>query len=97
MGADLVIAHHPPATAVEVWKIFLRHVAFMTAAGVPEDAALAAVAEKVEGLKMRGQAANYDHVPSAARLVGMPFMIILARLDELGRRRWRGQVRHAVA
>src|SRR5207253_4157976 len=54
MGADLVIAHHPPATAVEVWKIFLRHVEFMTAAGVPEDAALAAVAEKVEGLKLRG-------------------------------------------
>src|SRR5437773_8476780 len=76
MGADLVIAHHPPATAVEVWKIFLRHVEFMTAAGVPEDAALAAVAEKVEGLKLRGQAANYDHVPSAARLLGMPFMNI---------------------
>src|SRR5437667_325077 len=50
MGADLVIAHHPPATAVEVWKIFLRHVEFMTAAGVPEAAALAAVAEKVEAL-----------------------------------------------
>src|SRR5436309_3011118 len=33
MGADLVIAHHPPATAVEVWKIFLRHVEFMSAAG----------------------------------------------------------------
>src|SRR5439155_1536360 len=45
MGADLVIAHHPPATAVEVWKIFLRHVEFMTAAGVPEDAALAALPE----------------------------------------------------
>ena len=97
MGADLVIAHHPPATAVEVWKIFLRHVEFMTAAGVPEDAALAAVAEKVEGLKLRGQAANYDHVPSAARLLGMPFMNIHAPLDELGRRRMREQVDTALA
>src|SRR5438128_10022247 len=92
MGADLVIAHHPPATAVEVWKIFLRHVEFMTAAGVPEDAALAAVAEKVEGLKLRGQAANYDHVPSVARLLGSPFMNVHAPLDELGRRRMREQV-----
>src|SRR5207245_609237 len=92
MGADLVIAHHPPATAVEVWKVFLRHVEFMTAAGVPEDAALAAVAEKVEGLKLRGQAANYDHVPSVARLLGIPFMNVHAPLDELGRRRMREQV-----
>lgn len=89
LGIDLVIAHHPPATTTEVWKVFLRHVEFMTAAGVPEDAALAAVAEKVEGLKLRGQIANYDHVPSAARLLGIPFMNIHAPLDELGRRRMR--------
>ncbi len=92
LGIDLVIAHHPPATATEVWKVFLRHVEFMTAAGVPEDAALAAVAEKVEALKLRGQVANYDHVPSAARLLGIPFMNIHAPLDEVGRRRMREQV-----
>src|SRR2546422_4262540 len=92
LGVDLVIAHHPPATTTEIWKVFLRHVEFMTAAGVPEDAALAAVAEKVEGLKLRGQAANYDHVPSVARLLGIPFMNVHAPLDELGRRRMREQV-----
>lgn len=58
LGVDLVIAHHPPALTVDVWKVFLRHVEFMTAAGVPEDAALAAVAEKVDGLRLRGQAAK---------------------------------------
>ncbi len=92
LGIDLVIAHHPPATTTEAWKVLLRHVEFMTAAGVPEDAALAAVAEKVEALKLRGQIANYDHVPSAARLLGIPFMNIHAPLDELGRRRMREQV-----
>jgi len=92
LGVDLVVAHHPPATTPQAWKVFLRHVEFMTAAGVPEDAALTAVAEKVDALKLRGQIANYDHVPSAARLLGMPFMNIHAPLDELGRRRMREQV-----
>src|SRR2546427_7759853 len=97
LGVDLVIAHHPPATTTEIWKVFLRHVEFMTAAGVPEDAALAAVAEKVEGLKLRGQAANDDHVPSVARLLGIPFMNVHAPLDELGRRRMREQVDAVLA
>src|SRR5256712_7981982 len=92
LGVDLVIAHHPPATTTEIWKVFLRHVEFMTAAGVPEDAALAAVAEKVEGLKLRGQAANEDQVHSVARLLGIPFMNVHAPLDELCRRRMREQV-----
>ncbi|TMI72873.1 MAG: hypothetical protein E6H05_10580 [Bacillati bacterium ANGP1] len=97
LGVDLVIAHHPPGTTTEIWKVFLRHVEFMTAGGVPEDAALAAVAEKVEGLKLRGQAANYDHVPSVARLLGIPFMNVHAPLDELGRRRMREEVDAVLA
>src|SRR2546425_11720673 len=92
LGVDLVIAHHPPGTTTEIWKVFLRHVEFMTAGGGPEDAALAAVGGKVEGLKLRGQAANYDHVPSVARLLDIPFMNVHAPLDELGRRRMREQV-----
>jgi hypothetical protein len=97
LGVDLVIAHHPPATPIDVWKVFLRHVEFMTAAGVPEDAALEAVADPVEALKLRGQIVNYDHVPSAARLLGLPFMNIHAPLDELGRRRMRAAIDAAVA
>src|SRR5205807_10304715 len=49
MGADLVIAHHPPATAVEASKIFLRPAELMTAAGEPEGAAPAAVPAKLQG------------------------------------------------
>lgn len=96
LGFDLVIAHHPNGVTPDQWKLFLRHVEFMTAAGVPEDVALSAVAEKVEALQLRGQSANYDHVPSVARLLKMPFMNIHAPLDELGRRRIREEVDRVV-
>jgi len=86
LGYDLVIGHHPPGTTPDQWKLLLRHVEFMTAAGVPEDAALAAVADRIDAARLRGQIANFDHTPSAARLLGVPYMNIHAPLDELGRR-----------
>lgn len=86
LGYDLVIAHHPPGTTPDQWKLLRRHIEFMTAAGVPEDAAKAAVADRVEATRLRGQVANFDHTPSAARLLAMPYMNIHAPLDELGRR-----------
>ncbi|MDQ7818969.1 MAG: hypothetical protein QN173_05430 [Armatimonadota bacterium] len=87
LGADLVIAHHPPAPPAGAWQVFSRHVEFMTAAGVPAEAAQEAVAERLEALRLRAHVANTDHVPSAARLLRMPFMNIHAPLDEVGRRR----------
>ncbi|HLA23912.1 MAG TPA: Nif3-like dinuclear metal center hexameric protein [bacterium] len=33
LGMDLVIAHHPPSVARDGWKVYLRHVEFMTASG----------------------------------------------------------------
>lgn len=97
LGMDLVIAHHPTGVYLDQWKVLLRHVEFMTAAGVPEDAALGAVAERIEATKLRGQISNYDQTPSVARLLGMPFMNIHAALDELGRRRMIETVNHALA
>lgn len=96
LGFDLVIAHHPPGTTPDQWKLLLRHVEFMTAAGVPEEAALAAVADRVDGARLRGQIANFDHTPSVARLLGIPYMNIHAPLDELGRRRMREAVDRVV-
>lgn len=96
LGFDLVIAHHPPGTTPDQWKLLLRHVEFMAAAGVPEDAALAAVADRVEAGRLRGQIANFDHTPSAARLLAIPYMNIHAPLDELGRRRMREAVDRIV-
>jgi len=97
LGFDLVIAHHPTGVYVDEWKVLLRHVEFMTAAGVPEKTARAAIADRVEATKLRGQISNVDQVPSTARLLGMPFMNIHAPLDEIGRRRMRAQVDAALA
>jgi len=61
-------------------------------AGVPDDVARAAVADRIEATKLRGQIMNNDQTPSVARLLGLPFMNIHAPLDEVGRRRMRAQV-----
>jgi hypothetical protein len=87
LGMDLVLAHHPPGATPDQWRVYLRHVEFMMAAGVPEAAARAAVADRVDAFRLRGQIANFDHTPSVARLLGMPYMNIHAPLDEIGRRR----------
>jgi hypothetical protein len=86
MGYDAVIAHHPVGLPHRVWPVYLRHVDLMTAAGVPEEAARAAIQPKQRALQVEGQARNYEQVPQAARYLGMPFMNIHFPLDELGRR-----------
>lgn len=97
LGMDLVLAHHPPGVTPDEWKVYLRHVEFMTAAGVPEEAARAAVADRVEAYQLRGQIANFDHTPSVARLLEMPYMNIHAPLDEIGRRRMHDAVAPVLA
>ena len=86
LGYDAVIAHHPVGTTYRAWRVFKRHVDLLMGAGVPEAAARAAVAPKLEALRLRGMVANYEQVPQAARLLGMPFLNIHCPLDELGRR-----------
>lgn len=86
LGYDAVIAHHPVGVPHRAWRVFERHVALLTAAGVPEEAARAAVAPKMATLRLNGMVTNYEQVPMAARRLGMPFMNVHAPLDELGRR-----------
>lgn len=86
LGYDAVIAHHPVGVPHRAWRVFERHVALLTAAGVPEEAARAAVAPKMAALRLNGMVTNYEQVPMAARRLGMPFMNVHAPLDELGRR-----------
>lgn len=87
LGYDAVIAHHPPQTpTIPAWKVYMRHIDMLTAAGVPQAAAEAAVLPRVESMAAGFQSANHDHYPSIARLLDMPFMNIHCPLDELGRR-----------
>ncbi len=76
MGYDAVIAHHPIGLPHRVWRVYRRHVELMTAAGVPEEAARAAIQPKLRTLRVEGQAQNYEQVPQAARRPGMPFLNI---------------------
>ncbi len=86
LGYDCVIAHHPIGVPHQTWRVFERHVEFLVGAGVPEEVAREAVEPKMEALRVRGQARNYERVPMAARRLGMPFLNIHCPLDELGRR-----------
>ncbi len=86
LGFHAVIAHHPAGYTGPTWEVYRYHVRQMVAAGVPADQAEAAVAGRVRDLQARAQTQNYDHVPSVARLLEMPFLNIHAPLDELGRR-----------
>lgn len=86
MGYDAVIAHHPAASITKAFNVYKDQIKNMVKAGVSQEAAEKAVADKVEMLKINSQAANYDHVVSVAKLLNMPFMNIHQPLDELGRK-----------
>lgn len=86
---DLVISHHPVGgrSRLQAWQVFQRHVDQMTEAGVPEEAAREAIQRKISILRHEVHSTNYDHLPSMAKHLQMPFMNIHNPLDELGRRR----------
>lgn len=87
LGYDAVIAHHPPQLAtIPAWEVYMLQADLLQAAGVPKEAALAAVEPRALAMKAGFQAANHDHYPSIARLLDMPFLNIHCPLDELGRR-----------
>lgn len=88
-GYDAVIAHHPPggASTLSFHRVLERHVTQMVGTGVPEEVARCAVAPLVETHRVRASMTNYDHVPSVARLLDLPFLNIHTPLDEIGRRR----------
>lgn len=87
LGYDCVLAHHPQPAVLTFPAMVNRHIDLMTAAGVPAEVAVTAVAAIREPLELRYQAGNYDHAPSFARLLDLPYLNIHNPLDEIGRRR----------
>lgn len=87
LGYDCVLAHHPQPAVLTFPAMVSRHIDLMTEAGVPAEVAAAAAAALREPLELRYQAGNYDHAPSFARLLGLPYLNIHNPLDEIGRRR----------
>ncbi len=88
LGYDAAIAHHPVGTStLDFHAVLGRHVDQMAAAGVPRDLARSIVAEISKPRRILDSMSNYDHDPSIARLLDMPYLNIHTPLDEVGRRR----------
>lgn len=88
LGCDGVIAHHPAggSAKLDYPEVLTRHVELMVEHGVPTPAAREAIQGLVTRALLRAQAENFDHVPSVARLLEMPFLNVHLPLDEVGRR-----------
>jgi putative NIF3 family GTP cyclohydrolase 1 type 2 len=83
LGCDAVIAHHPIGVAsVNFYKVFDRHVEFMTEHGVPARVARKAVKKLKERVETRTHAEIYSQTVSAAKALGMPLVNIHQPCDE---------------
>jgi hypothetical protein len=89
MGFDAAISHHPTGgqARLQFYKVLYRHLDQLTAAGVPLEAVQAMIDDLAEGHRVMAAMSNFDHDPSVARLLDMPYMNIHTPLDEIGRRR----------
>lgn len=88
MGFDAAISHHPTGgqARLQFYKALYRHVDQLTAAGVPLNTGQAIIDDLAEEHGVMAAMSNYDHDPSVARLLDMPYMNNTP-LDEIGRRR----------
>lgn len=86
-GCDAVVAHHPAGGSARLRfaDVLQRQIEFMVAHGVDEAVAREATQPLITRATMGSHAANFDRVPSIARLLRMPFLNIHLPLDELGR------------
>lgn len=88
LGCDGVIAHHPAGGSAQLNfpEVLTRHVELMVEHGVSPNAARDAIQSMMTRALLRAQTQNFDHVPSVARLLEMPFLNVHLPLDEVGRR-----------
>jgi hypothetical protein len=89
MGFDAAISHHPTGgqARLQFHRVLYRHLDQLTTAGVSLEAVQAIIDDLAEEHRVLASMSNYDHDPSVARLLDMPYMNIHTPLDEIGRRR----------
>jgi hypothetical protein len=97
LGYHCVVAHRPAGYSGPVATVYHQHVTQMEEAGVPSTVAEDAAAGRIEQLEAAALLENYDHVPSVARLLEMPFLSILSPLEHLGQRILNARVDEAQA
>jgi len=88
-GYHCAISHHPVGgrSTLEFHHVLARHVDQMIDAGVPRAVAEETMRTTIEERRILNATANYDHDPSVAALLGIPYLNIHTPLDEIGRRR----------
>ena len=88
-GFDCAISHHPVggSSTLRFHEVLERHVDQMVDAGVPQDVAEETMRATIEERRVLNSMTNYDHGPSVARLLGIPYLNVHTPLDEIGRRR----------
>ncbi len=88
LGCDTVLVHHPLAGSARrgFHRVLSRMVELMTEQGVSSHAALDATQQLRDRCRYNDHAGDYDHLVSAARLLGLNLLNIHLAADELGRR-----------
>lgn len=86
---DCAISHHPVggSSTLRFHEVLERHVDQMVGAGVPRDVAEETMRATIEDRRVLSSMTNYDHDPSVAVLLDIPYLNIHTPLDEIGRRR----------
>jgi putative NIF3 family GTP cyclohydrolase 1 type 2 len=88
-GYDCAISHHPVggSSTLRFHEVLERHVDQMVDAGVPRGVAEETMRQTIEERRILSSMTNYDHDPSIAALLDIPYLNIHTPLDEVGRRR----------
>lgn len=87
LGCDAVIAHHPIGiAAVNFYRVFDRHIDYLTEHGVPKKVAKEAVGKLKDRVETRTHADIYGDVVGAAKAIKMPLVNIHQPCDEYMRK-----------
>jgi len=98
-GYDCAISHHPVggSSTLRFHEVLEQHVDQMIDAGVPRDVAEETMRATIEERRVLSSMTNYDHDPSVAALLDIPYLNIHTPLDEIGRRRMAEAAAEAAA
>jgi hypothetical protein len=87
LGYDCVMAHHPDPSVLTFPDVLDLHVDIAVQNGIPEKEVREVIERIKHNQRLARHSANYDHAPSFARLLNMPYLSIHNPLDEIGRKR----------
>ena len=85
LGYHAVVCVEPAGYSGPAGPRMSRHVSRLVAAGLSREDAVAASSATAREQRAADQSRNYDHAPSVARLLEMPFLTVFDPLAEVGR------------